>query len=152
MNVLQMLKVTGLVAPQGVDNTVYAENAAVDTFGLKELAFLVHAGALAAAVGSTTAATALKVEECDTVGGSYTEVTNAALADAIADTEGGGLFAIVVDLKKSHKRFMRLKDPTAGDGSGTVSYLSAVAIGLPDQQPTSAADAGLTELILPSND
>lgn len=154
MNLLQQLHFTGLVKPQGVDNTIFAGNGAVDTRGLLELAFLVHAGDLAAAVGSTTAATALKVEECDTESetpGDWSEVGNAALADAIADDEDGGLFLIGVDLKKSHKRFMRLKAPTAGDGSATESYISAVAIGVPDRQPINASEAGLTELVLPSN-
>ncbi|MDH4203524.1 MAG: hypothetical protein OEV87_11615 [Phycisphaerae bacterium] len=151
MNILQQLQYAGLVKPQGVDNTVFANNAAVDTRGLLELAFLVHAGDLAAAVGSTAAANAIKVEECDTEGGSYSDVANATLADAIAADEDGGLFLIVVDLKKSHKRFMRLNAPTAGDGSGTSSYISAVAIGIPDKMPVNATEAGLTELILPSN-
>jgi len=118
---------------------------------LKELAFLVHAGSLAAAVGSTAAANAIRIEECDTEGGSYSDVSNAALADAIAADEDGGLFLIVIDLKKSHKRYMGLNAPTAGDGSGTSSYISAVAIGVRDQTPQSATEAGLTELILPSN-
>lgn len=151
MNLLQQLFFGSLVKPQGVDNTVYAGNAAVDTRGLLELGFLVHAGDLAAAVGSTTAAGALQVEECDTEAGSYSDVSNAVLADAIAETEDGGLFLILTDLKKSHKRFMRLKAPTAGDGSATPSYLSAVAIGVPDKQPMDATDAGLTELVLPDN-
>ena len=37
----------------------------------------------------------------------------------------------------------------AGDGSGTDSLLSVVALGVPDQSPSNAADAGLEELITP---
>lgn len=151
MKFLQALTFASLVKPQGVDNTVFADNSPVDTRGLLELAFLVHAGDLAAAVGSTSAASAIKVEECDDEDGSYSDVSNATLADAIAADEDSGLFLIVVDLMKSHKRFMRLNAPTAGDGAGTSSYLSAVAIGVPSRTPIDATDAGLTEFILPSN-
>lgn len=152
MNLLQQLKFTQCLAPTAVDNDDFAGNGAVDTFGLKELAFLIETGDLAAAIGSTAEGTAPLVEECDTVGGSYTAVDNAALADAIADDEDNELRLIVVDLKKSHKRFMRVQAPHCGDGSATESLISIVAIGVPDKTPENASDAGLAELILPSND
>ncbi len=152
MNLLQSLKFTQCLAPTAVDNADFAGNGAVDTRGLKELAFLIETGDLAAAIGSTAEGTAIKIEECDTVGGSYTDVTAAALADAIAGTEDNSLFCIVVDLKKSHKRFMRVNAPHAGDGSGTESLISVVALGVRDKTPLDATEAGLTELILPSND
>ena len=151
MNILQALKFAQCLAPTPKDNGDFAGNGAVDTFGLKELAFLIETGDLEAAVGSTAEGSAVKVEECDTEGGSYTDVSNAALADAIAATEDNSLFCIVVDLKKSHKRFMRVNSPHAGDGSGTDSLLSIVAIGVPDETPQNAGDAGLAELVLPSN-
>ena len=149
MNSLQLIKFTQCLAPTPKDNGDFAGNAAVDTRGLKELAFLIETGDLAAAVGSTAEGNALKIEECDTEGGSYTDVTGAALADAIAADEDNKMFGIVVDLKKSHKRFMRVNAPHAGDGSGTDSLLSVVALGVPDQSPVNAADAGLEELITP---
>ena len=148
MNLLQCLKFTQCLAPTPKDNGDFAGNGAVDTRGLQELAFLVETGDLAAAVGSTAEGSALKIEECDTVGGSYTDVTDAALADAIAETEDNSLFCIVVDLKKSHKRFMRVNAPHAGDGSGTDSLLSILAIGVPDKTPLDAEEAGLVELVI----
>jgi hypothetical protein len=149
MNLLQCLKFTQCLAPTPKDNGNFDGNGAVDTRGLKELAFLIETGDLAAAVGSTAEGSAVKIEECDTVGGDYTDVTGAALADAIAETEDNSLFYIVVDLKKSHKRFMRVNAPHAGDGSAVDSLLSVVAIGVPDKSPINAEEAGLAELILP---
>ena len=149
MNIVQQLKFTQCLAPTPKDNGDFAGNTYVDTRGLKELAFLIETGDLAAAIGSTAEGNAVKVEECDTSGGSYTDVTSAALANAIADTEDNKLFYIIVDLKKSHKRFMRVNAPHAGDGSGTDSLLSVVAIGVPDSMPVNAAGAGLQELITP---
>lgn len=148
MNNLLNVKITNCLSPQGVDNTAFANNAAVDTQGLTDLLFLIECGALAAAIGSTAATAALKIEEGDTVGGSYTDVTDAALAAAIAGTKDNKLYAIRVNLRKTHKRFMRVNAPTAGNGSGTVSYLSIKAIGIPDIAPKNAADMGLEELVL----
>ena len=149
MNLLQALKFTQCLAPTAVDNDDFAGNGAVDTRGLLELAFLIETGDLAAAIGSTAEGTAIKVEECDTEGGSYSDVDGAALADAIADDEDNSQFMIVVDLKKSHKRFMRVQAPHCGDGSATESLISVIAIGVPDKQPADATEAGLAELILP---
>jgi hypothetical protein len=151
MNILQALKFTQCLAPTAVDNANFAGNGAVDTRGLLELAFLIETGDLAAAIGSTAEGTAIKIEECDTVGGSYSDVANAALAAAIAETEDNKLRLIVVDLKKSHKRFMRVQAPHCGDGSATESLISVVAIGVPDKQPADSTEAGLAELILPDN-
>jgi hypothetical protein len=149
MNILQILKFTQCLAPTPKDNGDFAGNGAVDTRGLKELAFLIQTGDLAAAVGSTAEGSAVKIEECDTVDGDYTDVTDAALADAIAGTEDNSLFYIVVDLKKSHKRFMRVNAPHAGNGSAVDSLLAIVALGVPDLMPIDADGMGVTELILP---
>jgi len=145
---LKALKFTQCLAPTSVDNTDFAGNTYVDTLGLGAVMFLISTGDLAAAIGSTAEGTAPLVEECDTTGGSYTAVTGAALADAIADTEDNSLFAIFVDLTKSHKRYMQVQAPHAGDGSATLSLLEIIAIGFPsDQMPHNAAGMGLTELI-----
>jgi len=146
--VLKTLKFTQCLAPTPKDNGDFAGNTYVDTQGLGAVLFLMSTGDLAAAIGSTAETTAPLIEECDETGGTYTAVSGAALADAIADTEDNKLFGIFVDLTKNHKRYMRVQAPHAGDGSGTDSLLGIIAIGFPkDESPRNAAGMGLTELI-----
>ena len=145
---LKAVKCTLLVPPQGVDNTVFAGNTYIDTQGLGSVLFLLSAGSLAAAIGSTAATTPPLVEECDTSGGSYTAVTGAALAAVISATDDDKMYGIHVDLSKSHKRYMRVQAPTAGDGSASESFLAITAIGFPaDVSPADAAGMGLAEII-----
>jgi hypothetical protein len=145
MNQLLDMKFFNCVSPQSANGGSFANNTAVDTQGLLDLIFLIETGAMAAAIGSVAATNALEVEECDAVGGSYTDVTDAALAAAIADTKDNKMYAIRVNLCKSHKRFMRIKDPVAGAGA---CLLSVKAIGVPNIAPQIAAGMGLEELVL----
>lgn len=153
MNILQLLKFTMTLRPQLKDDGDFANNTYVDTKGLKELAFLFLVGdtdvAAGDAIGSTAEGTSPLVEECDTSDGSYTAVSGAALADAIQYNEDNKCFGIVVDLKKSHKRFLRVQAPHSAAGVANGSNLAIVAIGVPDAQPADATEAGLAELILP---
>ena len=123
------------------DNGSFANNTYVDTAGWSHLRVEFHVGTVDIGIGSGGAANALKLEECDTVGGSYTDITDAALADAIAADEDDNIFAIDVDLRKSHKRFIRVNDPQAGDGEvGAYMYVVGrlsnpqVALGTASQQ------------------
>lgn len=142
------LKVVNLLPPCSKDNGDFDGNTYVDTFGLDAILFLITTGSLAAAVGSTAEANAPKVVECDTTGGQYTDVTGAALADAIAGTEDNKSFGIYVNLRKTHKRYMKVDPPHVGNGSGTVSYLDIKALCFgPQVSPQSAADMGLEELV-----
>ena len=147
MNSLLDLKFTQLLAPTPKDNGDFDGNTYIDTQGLDAVLFLISTGDLAAAIGSTAEGNAIKIEECDTAGGTYTDVTDAALADAIANDEDNLMFAIFVNLRKTHKRYMRVNAPHAGDGTGTDSLLNIIALGVPNIGPTSAAEMGLTELI-----
>lgn len=145
---LKSIKFTQCLAPTAVDNDDFAGNTYVDTQGLAAILFLISTGDLAAAIGSTAEGTAPLIEECDTTGGTYTDVTSAALAAAIAGTKDNKLYAIAVDLTKSHKRYMQVQAPHAGDGSGTTSLIEVIAMGFPaDQMPVSAAEMGLEEFI-----
>ena len=145
--ILKALKVGELVPPQLKDDGDFAGNTYFDTLGLSAILVLIHTGTIDAAIGSTAEGTAVCLEECDTVDGTYTEISGAALADAIADTEDNAFFGIFVDLAKSHKRYVRIKAPHAGDGTNGAN-MSAVAIGFPsDQMPKSATGMGLAELI-----
>jgi len=145
--ILKALKFAGLCPPQLKDDGNLTDNAYVDTVGLAAGLFVIYTGNIDAALGSTAEGTAPLVEECDTTDGSYTAVTGAALADAIADTEDLSFFGVCVDMTKTHKRYMRWQAPHAGNGTTGVNAC-AFFLGFPsDQMPHSAAGMGLAELI-----
>ena len=144
---VQEMKFVNMLYPQLKDNGDLADNNYVDTKGWAHLRVLIQIGNLDAALGSTAEGNALKVEECDTSGGTYSDVTNAALADAVAADEDGCLFAIDINLAKTHKRFMRLNAPHAGDGDTGVNASALGILSRPAIGPKSAADQGLTEHI-----
>ena len=100
------------------------------------------------AIGTTDIATtaAPTITECETTGGSYTAVTNAALADAIADDEDDSIFVIGVDLTKAHKRYMK-PTITAGDGSVGTNLCVIATLSRPIDAPTTAAERGLAEWV-----
>ena len=116
-----------LLPPQIKDNGDFASNAYVDTKDWAHLRVLFACGVVDSTIGSTAEGTAPLVEECDTTDGTYTDVTSADLADSIAATEDGLLFAIDVDLTKTHKRYMQVQAPHSGDGT-TGSNLCIIGI------------------------
>ncbi len=153
MNPIQQTKTVLLLRPQLKDNGDFANNTYLDTAGWGHVRFLLAVGdtdvASGDAIGSTAEGTAPLVEQCDTTGGSYTAVTSAALADAIQYDEDAKLFAIDVDLHKSHKRYMRVQAPHSAAGAVNGSNLCIIGIlSQPDgNAPANAAQQGLEELI-----
>jgi len=133
-------KIAILTPPQLKDDGDLAGNTHVDTAKWNHLRVLFIIGTLDAALGSTAEGTAPKVEECDTTDGSYTAVSGAALADAIADDEDNSLFAIDINLTKSHKRYMRVNTPHAGDGTNGVNAAIIAILSRPDIGPKNAAE------------
>ncbi len=144
---VQNQKLAILTPPQLKDAGALTGNTYVDTAGWNHLRVLFIIGALDIGLGSTAAGTAPKIEECDTTGGSYTDVSSAALADAIGALEDDKLFAIDVDLTKSHKRYMQVNAPTAGDGTTGVNAAIIAILSRPDIGPKNAAEQGLEELV-----
>lgn len=146
---IQNTKTVILTPPQVVNNGDFASNTYVDTQGFHHLRVLLITGVITASspIGSTAEGTAPLVEECDTTGGSYTAVTGAALADAIADSEDSLLFAIDIDLTKSHKRYMQVQAPHSGDGTPGAALAIIGILSRSDVSPGSAAEAGLAEQI-----
>ena len=141
-----------LLPPQLKDDGDFAGNTYVDTSGFSHARFLLAVGttdvAAGEAIGSTAEGTAPLVEECDTVDGSYTAVADAALADSIAYNEDDKVFCIDVDLRKTHKRYMRVQAPHSAAGAVNGSNLCIVAILSECQEsPMTAAKAGLAEWI-----
>jgi len=150
--ILKMLKFALVLPPQLKDDGDFAGNTYIDTLGMGAVLFLLAAGttdvASGDAIGSTAEGTAPKLEECDTAGGTYTAVTDAALADAIQYDEDDKLFGIFVDCARTHKRYMQVTAPHSAAGAVNGSNLCIIAIGFPsDQMPKTAAGMGLEELI-----
>jgi hypothetical protein len=148
MIAVQEMKFVNMLYPQIKDDGDLADNNYVDTRGWAHLRVLIQVGNIDIGFGSTAEGNALKVEECDTAGGSYTDVTDAALADAIGAAEDGKLFAIDINLNKTHKRYMRLNAPHAGDGTAGVNAAALGILSRPSIGPKNAAGQGLEELIL----
>jgi len=144
---LKALKFGLLTYPALKDNGVFSNNTYIDTQGLSALLILIQVGAIDIGLGSTSASTPPLVEECDTTGGSYTAVTAAALSACPGASDDGKMYGIYVDLSKTHKRYMQVQAPTAGDGTAGVAA-AILAIGFPsDVMPRSATEMGLAELI-----
>lgn len=147
---IQNTKMAILTPPQIENNGDFTTNTYVDTAGWGHLRVLFITGVITASspIGSTAEGTAPLVEECDTTGGSYTAVSGAALADAIADDEDGLLFAIDIDLTKTHKRYMQVQAPHSGDGTPGAALAIIAILSKPEGNgPANAAGQGLTELI-----
>lgn len=144
--ILKALKFKLCLPPISATGAAFAGNTYADTQGLGAILFLLTAGTIGADIGSTLVTTPPLIEESDTIGfESPTDVTNAELADVIADTEDDTMWGIYVDLTKSHKRYMKVQAPTVDTGA---SILGIHAIGFPlDESPRNAAGMGLTELI-----
>jgi len=149
---VQETKTVILTPPQLKDDGDFAGNTYVDTAGWGHLRVLFITGttdvAAGDAIGSTAEGTAPLVEECDDSGGSYSAVSGAALADSIQYNEDDKLFAIDIDLKKSHKQYMRVQAPHSAAGAANGSNLAIIGIlSRPDRGPKDAAGQGLTEHI-----
>jgi len=145
--ILKALKFGIMVKPQLKDAGAFAGNTYFDTLGLSGLLVLFVIGDTDIAAGSDDTSTPPKLEECDTTGGTYTAVSGATLATVLGAGDDSTMRGIFVDLAKTHKRYIQVDDPTAGDGTAGVS-MCVVAIGFPsDQMPHNAAGMGLTELV-----
>lgn len=144
---LKTLKFTDLLPTEKFKNNgAFGGNTYFDTLGLSAALVLFQIGETDVIIGSTDTSTAPFIEECDTVDGTYTAVTDAELSAAIAVDGDSKLRGIFVDLTKSHKRYMRVNAPTAGNSTG--ANLGLLAIGFPsDQLPKNASEMGLAELI-----
>ena len=147
---VQNTKTILVLPPEAKDNADFAAVTPVDCAGYGHVRFEVMTGSLAAAVGSVNETSPIKIEECDTIDGTYTDRTGAALADAIGSTEDNKVFAIDINLQNgTHKRYMRPAQPHAGNGTGTASNLAIIAIlSKPSVGPANAAEQGLAELVV----
>ena len=146
---IQNMKMGIMTPPQIKNNGDFDVNTYIDTQGWNHLRVLFITGVITASapIGSTAEGTAPLVEECDTTDGSYTAVSGAALADAIADDEDSKLFAIDIDLTKTHKRYMQVQAPHSGDGTPGAALAIVGILSRPEIGPSNAAGQGLNELV-----
>ncbi len=101
---------------------------------------------------------ALKITECETSGGSYTDVTGTVIGtaknidgatSALPAASGGDDTNVVfqLDLRK-RKRYLKVA-ATAGDGSGTATELTAVArLSRAKLAPTTSAGQGSAQVLV----
>jgi hypothetical protein len=95
--------------------------------------------------GTVDTTTDAKLQECDTSGGTYADITGAAITQLSA-TDDDKIAAIEVDLTKLRKRYLK-PVITAGDGT-TGCYVAAVIIlTRGEASPANAAAAGLAERV-----
>ena len=143
MEILQSLKFQNVVAPTAViDNTTWVQvGTYLDTLGIDYIAYIVQFGAM------DIATAALKLTECETTGGSYTDVPLAdfsvlplTLPSATDDNHLFGVFCPINGLRMRYQKFAG----TLGDGA-VGSYVSCLAVMSPKDKPYSAATRGLTQ-------
>ena len=131
-----------LVPPQLKDDGAPAGLTYLDSAGYAHLRALIIIGTTDVAMTAS-----VKLQHCDTSGGSYTDIASAALADAIGATEDDSMFAIDVDLTGSGiKRYIKAL-ATCGDGTTGTNICVVGILSNAEHHAGNAADAGLTELI-----
>lgn len=155
----QNTKLVNVLSPQAITNNASFTTTVIDTLGYEYVEVVAMLGA------TDIAFTALKIQECDTSGGSYTDVTGPTNylgnatgliygTSALPDSDGGTasalptatddnhLFVFDVDMR-ARKRFLKLV-ATIGSGS-TGGFLTALAIlSRPTISPVKVADRGIT--------
>lgn len=150
MNHAQDQKHVAINSDMTVDNAAFT-TAAIDTLGYDYAQIAVHFGNVPANVA------ALKVQECDTSGGTYadisgtvvgtdTDIDDAATTLPTAAAGDGALIVFELDLR-NRKRFLDVVC-TAGNGSGTVTEMSAVCtLSRAKKMPVTSSERGATSVL-----
>lgn len=144
-------KLAVLTEPQAKVNNGSVTCAYVDTYGADFAEFNVLLGATDAAL------TALYIQECDTSGGSYTQVPNTVFGTSNNDTgsastlptssSGNNLYTILVDCRGGRKRYLQ-PVITVADGS-TGAYVAVLAeLTRLEQSPATAVAAGIAQRLI----
>jgi len=144
---IQTMKTVTLLKPQVKNNGAFVGNGYVDWGAWNHARVLFIVGDTDAAVGSGDATTPPLVEECDTAGGSYTAIPSAELSGVIADDDDNKLFAIDLDLRRTRKRYGRVKAPTAANQTDGASLAILCILSMGQIGPKNASEMGLEELV-----
>jgi hypothetical protein len=135
-----------LLPPQFKNNGAFTGNTYFDTAGFDGvLRVEFHVGTTDAIIGSNDTSHAPKLEGCDTYNGSYEAIEDAELSAVIGAGDDDKIFAIEVDLTKSHPRFIQVDNPVAASATGANLCIIGRASG--GHVVNNAADMGLAELV-----
>lgn len=145
MKTMQEAKVVNLIPPVAiVDNNSWTTTE-IDTAGYSWCSIYVNLGA------TDIAMAALKVQESDTSGSGFADITGLNFATSPATlpsaTADGLVFAVHIDLRKNRKRYLDLV-ATAGNGT-TGTYASGLAFLYDaDEIPASVSARGVSQQII----
>lgn len=141
----QAQKVVALVNPQAIKNNASYTVTELDTQGFRYVDFYFMLGA------TDIALSALKVQETDTSGSGYADVTGADFSVSPATlpsaTDDNNVFAIRLDLTRARKRFFK---PVITVGSGTSGgfVVAWAVLSRAEQLPDTASDRGVTQELI----
>lgn len=138
---VQGMKFLNVTPPAAiVDNAAFVTNE-IDTAGWDYITIICIFGAMDIAMA------ALKVQESDTSGSGFADITGATFAGSLPSaTDDNNLFAFYLDLRK-RKRYLDMV-ATGGDGAAG-TYMSAIAIlSRGEQLPTTATLRGLAGQVI----
>jgi len=137
-NLFENAKVGLVCSPQLKDDGA-ATVTYIDTKGWDHATFLLATGAVDIELDA-------KVQECDTSGGTYADITDAAITQLDADDDDV-MAAIEIDLTAGvRKRYLK-PVITAGDGTTGCYVAGVVILTRGEASPANAAGAGLAELV-----
>jgi hypothetical protein len=150
MIAIQKTKIVGITPPAAIVDNAAFTTAAVDTKGWKHCRIIAYIGA------TDIAFAGMKVQECDTSGGSYADVTGAVFGTSTntagstsavpSATDDDKFFCVDIPLNGTRKRFLDLV-ATGGDGTAG-TYMTAFAIlSIPESAPDTAAEEGFDEVL-----
>lgn len=149
MNQMQNEVAKIMLPTQLRNNGDFANNAAMDIRGAHEACVEIHTGTIDCAIGSTVETEPLKLEECDTEGGSYTDIEGAELAAAIANTKSNKIYRIDIPMDRTRKAFVRVNTPHAGAGSAGANMTIIGRKAKLENGPADATERGLEEHVIP---
>ena len=133
-------KVLNVVLPVSLNNAS-ATSAEVDTNGFAYIDYTL-------AVGATTGAISVcKIQESDTSGSGFADITGATLSAFPGATDDGKLYSIKIPLGGTRKRYQQIV--LTEDNTGTGIYGVTARLSRANEVPNTAAERGLSgEVIL----
>jgi hypothetical protein len=124
----------------GAAGTSVITSTAVDTTGFRECTFIVPLGAIVAG-----AATSLKVQQCDTVGGSYADLLGS--NQTIVDTDDDGLRYVTI--VNPQEQFLKLVFSRATQNA-TIGGIIAILSGARRKPVTQPAGVSGEQFVFPA--
>ena len=149
MNQMQNEVSVIMLRPQLRNDGNFANNAAMDIRGAHEACVDIITGTIDCAIGSTAETEPLKLEECDTEGGSYTDIEGAELAAAIPSTKSNKVYRIDIPMDRTRMAFVRVNAPHAGAGSTGANLTIIGRKAKLENGPADATERGLEEHVIP---